>query len=246
MAKNTNGKPVAVVIGATSKWQADGRNTRLAHGKAVDDSDLPVGVRWGIGGAIAQKFAAEGFFVVLTTRNAANASALEAAIREQGGDCMIVELDLSRQESVAAAFATIRSEAGDPHVAGLQRGLSRRPRPAAGEGAARAHPGRDVRHRPAHRQPRPVPGRQGSAAGDAQARRGLVLLFQQFELAARAQADDRPVALLSAGDDAHAGAGAHRGIFRAWRARRQRRDRRPHRLARHARAAARPAESRAW
>ena len=51
------GKPVAVVIGATSKWQADGRNTRLIHGKAVDDSDLPVGVRWGVGGAIAQKFA---------------------------------------------------------------------------------------------------------------------------------------------------------------------------------------------
>ena len=116
MAKNTNGKPVAVVIGATSKWQADGRNTRLAHGKAVDDSDLPVGVRWGIGGAIAQKFAAEGFFVVLTTRTAANASALEAAIRTQGGDCTIVELDLSLQESVAAAFAAIRSDAGDPHV----------------------------------------------------------------------------------------------------------------------------------
>ncbi len=116
MAKNTSGKPVAVVIGATSKWQADGRNTELAHGKAVDDSDLPVGVRWGIGGAIAQKFAAEGFFVVLTTRTAANASALEAAIRTQGGDCTIVELDLSRQESVAAAFATIRNDAGDPHV----------------------------------------------------------------------------------------------------------------------------------
>lgn len=116
MAKNSNGKPVAVVIGATSKWQADGRNTRLAHGKAVDDSDLPVGVRWGVGGAIAQKFAAEGFFVVLTTRSAANASALEAAIRTQGGDCTIVELDLSRQESVAAAFATIRNDAGDPHV----------------------------------------------------------------------------------------------------------------------------------
>lgn len=116
MAKNTNGKPVAVVIGATSKWQANGRNTRLAHGKAMDDSDLPVGVRWGIGGAIAQKFAAEGFFVVLTTRAAANASALEAAVRTQGGDCTIVELDLSRQESVATAFATIRNDAGDPHV----------------------------------------------------------------------------------------------------------------------------------
>ena len=112
----SKGRQVAVVVGATSKWQADGRNTKLAHGKAVDDSDLPVGIRWGIGGAIAQKFAAEGFLVVLTTRSKDNAAGLEAAIRAQGGDCMIVELDLSRQESVAAAFATIRSEAGDPHV----------------------------------------------------------------------------------------------------------------------------------
>ena len=112
----SKGKPVAVVIGATSKWQADGRNTRLIHGKAVDDSVLPVGVRWGIGGAIAQKFAGEGFFVVLTTRSAPNAAGLMAAIKDQGGDCMIVELDLSRQESVAAAFATIRSDAGDPEV----------------------------------------------------------------------------------------------------------------------------------
>ena len=112
----SKGKPVAVVIGATSKWQADGRNTRLIHGKAVDDSTLPVGVRWGIGGAIAQKFAGEGFFVVLTTRSAPNAAGLMAAIKDQGGDCMIVELDLSRQESVAAAFATIRSDAGDPEI----------------------------------------------------------------------------------------------------------------------------------
>jgi NAD(P)-dependent dehydrogenase (short-subunit alcohol dehydrogenase family) len=114
--EKSKGKPVAVVIGATSKWQADGRNTRLIHGKAVDDSALPVGVRWGIGGAIAQKFAGEGFFVVLTTRSAPNAAGLMAAIKDQGGDCMIVELDLSRQESVAAAFATIRSDAGDPEV----------------------------------------------------------------------------------------------------------------------------------
>ncbi len=77
---NSTHKPVAVVIGATSKWQSDGRNTKLAHGKVIDDSDIPVGVRWGIGGAVAQKFAQEGFFVVLTTRHAANASALEWAI----------------------------------------------------------------------------------------------------------------------------------------------------------------------
>jgi NAD(P)-dependent dehydrogenase (short-subunit alcohol dehydrogenase family) len=113
---NSNRKPVAVVVGATSKWQADGRNTRLAHGKVLDDSDLPIGVRWGVGGAIAQKFASEGFFVVLTTRNAANAAALEAAIREQGGETMIAELDLVSQDSISEAFAQIREEAGDPNV----------------------------------------------------------------------------------------------------------------------------------
>ena len=60
---NSARKQVAVVVGATSKWQSDGRNTKLAHGKVLDDSDIPVGMRWGVGGAIAQKFAKEGFFV---------------------------------------------------------------------------------------------------------------------------------------------------------------------------------------
>jgi NAD(P)-dependent dehydrogenase (short-subunit alcohol dehydrogenase family) len=113
---NTRGKEVAVIVGATSKWQSDGRNTLLAHGHSVDDSNLPVGVRWGVGGAVAQKFAQEGLFVVLTTRREANAAPLAAAIREQGGECMIVELDLVSRDSIAAAFATIRDEAGDPDV----------------------------------------------------------------------------------------------------------------------------------
>ncbi len=113
---NSNCKPVAVVIGATSKWQADGRNTHLAHGRAIDDSDLPVGVRWGVGGAISQKFAQEGFFTVLTTRSTANAAPLEAAIREQGGESIIVELDLASRDSISNAFAEIREQAGDPNV----------------------------------------------------------------------------------------------------------------------------------
>ena len=50
MSENRNGKDVAVVVGATSKWQSDGRNTLLAHGHSVDDGDLPVGMRWGVGG----------------------------------------------------------------------------------------------------------------------------------------------------------------------------------------------------
>ena len=113
---NSARKPVAVVVGATSKWQSDGRNTKLAHGTEIDDTDMPVGVRWGVGGAIAQKFAKEGFLVVLTTRTAANASALEIAIQEQGGECMIVELDLVSTDSISKAFAQIRDEVGDPEV----------------------------------------------------------------------------------------------------------------------------------
>jgi NAD(P)-dependent dehydrogenase (short-subunit alcohol dehydrogenase family) len=112
----SNRRPIAVIVGATSKWQADGRNTKLAHGGEVDDSDLPVGARWGIGGALAQRFASEGFLVVLTTRHSSNAAALEAAIRDQQGDAMVVELDLASQDSIARAFAQVREQAGDPEV----------------------------------------------------------------------------------------------------------------------------------
>ncbi|HAE33709.1 MAG TPA: hypothetical protein DCF86_07665 [Dehalococcoidia bacterium] len=113
---NSTHKRVAVVVGATSKWQSDGRNTRLVHGKELDDSHLPVGVRWGVGGAIAQKFAQEGFFVVLTTRSAANASELGKAIKEQDGESMIVELDLVSSDSISNAFGDIREQAGNPEV----------------------------------------------------------------------------------------------------------------------------------
>src|ERR1700736_2088276 len=116
MAQNKDNRPVAVVVGATSKWQADGRNTKLAHGKALDDRDVPVGIRWGVGGAVAQKFAKEGFHVVLTTRSAPNAKALDEAIRAQGGASSIVELDLVSEASITKAFATIRAQVGEPEV----------------------------------------------------------------------------------------------------------------------------------
>ncbi len=113
---SSNRKPVAVIVGASSKWQSDGRNTKLVHGKELDDSHLPVGIRWGVGGAIAQKFAQEGFFVVLTTRSTANATMLGKAIEEQGGESIIVELDLVSSKSISNAFAEIRERAGDPEV----------------------------------------------------------------------------------------------------------------------------------
>jgi NAD(P)-dependent dehydrogenase (short-subunit alcohol dehydrogenase family) len=119
---NQSGRPVAVVVGATSKWQADGRNTKLVHGVELDDSDLPLGIRWGVGGAVAQKFAAEGFLVVLTTRSAPNAAGLEDAIRSGGGDCLTVELDLVSEESISGAFEQIRTDAGDPTVVAFNAG----------------------------------------------------------------------------------------------------------------------------
>lgn len=114
--QNKNNKPVAVVIGATSKWQSDGRNTKLAHGTALSDDDIPVSARWGVGGAVAQKFAEEGRFVVITTRTEANAAPMAKAIVDQGGQCMIVELDLTSSKSISAAFATIAEAAGDPEI----------------------------------------------------------------------------------------------------------------------------------
>src|ERR1700683_2947482 len=116
MKTNTKGKKVAVVIGATSKWQADGRMTNMLHGRNIDPKIVPVGVQWGVGGAVAQKFAAEGFFTVVTTRTEANASGLAAAIRDQGGEAMIVELDLSSEASIATASKPLRAEAGEPEV----------------------------------------------------------------------------------------------------------------------------------
>ena len=90
---NPRGLPVAVIIGATSKWQSDGRNTLLAHGQTITDEDMPVAKRWGIGGALAHKFADQGFFVVVTSRQSANAEALLNSLPDDAS--AVVELDFS-------------------------------------------------------------------------------------------------------------------------------------------------------
>ncbi len=115
-------KSVAVIIGATSKWQADGRNTHLVHGGDLDDSQIPLTARWGVGGAIAQRFAKEDYSVVLTTRTLANAAPLQQAILDQGQPCMTVELDLSSAQSIASAFSLIRDQLGEPEVVVLNAG----------------------------------------------------------------------------------------------------------------------------
>jgi NAD(P)-dependent dehydrogenase (short-subunit alcohol dehydrogenase family) len=111
-----NSKPVAVIVGASSKWQADGRNTVFVHGGKIEDRDLAPEVRWGVGGALALKFAAEGFFVVLTTRSSSNATGLADHITSSGGACSIVELDVGSWESVHAVMAQVATELGGPEI----------------------------------------------------------------------------------------------------------------------------------
>ena len=105
-----------MVVGATSKWQSDGRNTLLAHGKTLDDSHLPVGVRWGVGRRHRPEVRAGGF--------------LRRADNPHRGQCVGTggchpgagrRLHDRRAGSrlagfISAAFATIRRDAGDPDV----------------------------------------------------------------------------------------------------------------------------------
>jgi NAD(P)-dependent dehydrogenase (short-subunit alcohol dehydrogenase family) len=108
--------PVTVIVGATSKWRADGPNTVLAHGGPLTGSDLAPRVRWGLGGALALRFATAGHHVVLTTRHRGNAADLALAVQDHGGASTVVELDVGDPGSVSRAFREVRSEVGDPDV----------------------------------------------------------------------------------------------------------------------------------
>lgn len=115
---------IAVIVGATSKWQADGSSTKMVAGEKLGDHDVDVEIRWGIGGALAQKFAREGYRVVLTTRRRHNAEPLAEAIAERGGEASIVELDISEPGSIQTAFQQIRTEIGNPEVVIYNAGYS--------------------------------------------------------------------------------------------------------------------------
>ena len=159
---------------------------------------------------------------------------------------MIVELDLSSQDSIATAFATIRRDAGDPDVLVYNAGyLEGRDLPPDKE-LLEYIPVEmfDTAQHIASRGPflvakEVLPAMRKKGAG-------LVLLLEQLQVAARTQALYRRVAVLPAGHDAHAGAGADRGVLRARRARGQRGDRRHHRFARHPGAARRCRTGPSW
>jgi NAD(P)-dependent dehydrogenase (short-subunit alcohol dehydrogenase family) len=85
--------PVAVIVGASTKYQSHD-----------DGADLPLSVRWGLGGALSQRFA-KSYTVVLMARRAEELRDLAQAIEGQGGRAIAVVCDVTDNNSVQTAFA---------------------------------------------------------------------------------------------------------------------------------------------
>lgn len=110
-AEGTKGKrPLVVVVGAGSK-----------HGSAT--SDLPRGVRWGLGGALPLPFAAEGYSVVLMGRREEvladvkeTVEAVHAEYGHGGSLVLCVKCDVTDDKSVEEAFESIRQNAPSGYI----------------------------------------------------------------------------------------------------------------------------------
>jgi NAD(P)-dependent dehydrogenase (short-subunit alcohol dehydrogenase family) len=74
-----------------------------------------IGVGPGLGAALAQRFAAE-YAVALVAREAAKLDLLAAEIEGGGGRALAVPADVSRADSIQAAFARIKEALGDVDV----------------------------------------------------------------------------------------------------------------------------------
>ena len=79
----------------------------------------------GIGRAIALRYAAEGAQVVVTDIDGANAEAVAAEIRADGGEAIAVRTDVSRKDDVDALVAATLEAFGGLHVMLSNAGLVR-------------------------------------------------------------------------------------------------------------------------
>lgn len=81
----------------------------MSRQKAV----IITGAGRGIGAATARLFASKGFAVCINYRADSNsAKALAEAITAEGGRCIVVQADVSREEDVARLFSTVDKELG--------------------------------------------------------------------------------------------------------------------------------------
>lgn len=96
-------KPVAAIVGATSKYDQHG-----------DPAELPPTVRWGLGGALSQRFAKD-YEVVAMGRRVEELHPLVEEISRQGGRATPFACDVVDDDSVQEAFDKAK-EVGDIEV----------------------------------------------------------------------------------------------------------------------------------
>lgn len=89
----TMSEKVVIIVGAGSKWDKDGNET-----------DFPPSVRFGLGGALALRFAAKGYHVVLCGRRMDVLEKVHACVAAAGGKSTPVACDVTSDESVKAAM----------------------------------------------------------------------------------------------------------------------------------------------
>lgn len=75
-----------------------------------------VGVGPGLGGAVARRFAREGYSVACVARSEKSTGPVCASIVEAGGSALAVHADTTDPDAVTGAIATIREQLGDPSV----------------------------------------------------------------------------------------------------------------------------------
>jgi len=75
-----------------------------------------VGVGPGLGAAVARRFARGGFAVGLMARGAEKLTPVQKDIERAGGVALSIPADATDPDSVAAAFAQLRQQLGDPDV----------------------------------------------------------------------------------------------------------------------------------
>ncbi len=75
-----------------------------------------LGVGPGLGAAVAQRFAREGYAVALMARSEESVSEVREEIERGGSETVTVSTDATDPASIEAAFGKIRAELGDPEV----------------------------------------------------------------------------------------------------------------------------------
>ena len=98
--KEQDTKPVAVIVGAGSKYTQDSDINS-------DTQKVPATMRWGLGGALSQRFAKD-YTVVLMGRREEKMAELVTEIESQGGRAIAVACDVTDTSAVRTAFDRAR------------------------------------------------------------------------------------------------------------------------------------------